>query len=290
MWICAFSLAARSTSRTAFSFVTNNFNYSSPSSVSLLFNERRRQQSSRNMSEKIEIEVDIRANLQDIITRVEASCKESGRSTDAVRLVAVSKTKPLSLIKKAYANGQKIFGENYAQELEEKAKEFGKSDIQWHFIGNLQSNKAAKLVKNVLPYGKLVLETLGSEKVANKLDNAMANFDGTVLDVFVQVNTSGEETKSGVSVDESITLCKHIVDNCKRLKLKGIMTIGAPGDDNCLDSLVTCRQLIAESLCINPIDIELSMGMSADFENAIAKGSTNIRVGSTIFGQRDYSK
>jgi len=237
-----------------------------------------------------EFGVDIAMNLKEVRQLIETSCKESGRSADAVRLVAVSKTKPLSLIKEAYTNGQRIFGENYAQELEGKAKEFGKSDIQWHFIGNLQSNKAAKLVKNVLPYGKLVLETLGSEKVANKLDNAMTNFDGTVLDVFVQVNTSGEESKNGVSVDECVTLCKHIVDNCRRLKLKGIMTIGAPGDDNCLDSLVTCRQLVAESLCINPIDIELSMGMSADFEKAIAKGSTNIRVGSTIFGQRDYSK
>lgn len=241
--------------------------------------------------------VDIPGNLKEVKDRVEASCKEAGRSVDDVRLVAVSKTKPLSFIKEAYANGQRVFGENYAQELEEKAKEMGENyeqyenDIQWHFIGGLQSNKAAKLVKNVLPYGKLVVETVNSEKVANKLDNAMTNNfnDEQLLDIFVQVNTSGEESKSGVSIDESIELCKHVIQNCKRLNLKGIMTIGAPGDVDCLESLGKCRELVADALSLNPLDIELSMGMSGDFENAIAKGSTNVRVGSTIFGQRDYS-
>ena len=99
--------------------------------------------------------VDIARNLEEVRSRVEASCKDAGRSVDSVRLVAVSKTKPLSYIKEAYyESGQKVFGENYAQELEEKAKEMGddqnyKNDITWHFIGGLQSNKAAKLVKNV---------------------------------------------------------------------------------------------------------------------------------------------
>jgi len=245
--------------------------------------------------------VDISGNLKYVRDLVESSCNDAGRSVNSVRLVAVSKTKPLSYIKDAYyESGQKVFGENYAQELEEKAKEMGEdenyqNDIQWHFIGGLQSNKAAKLVKNVVPYGKLVVETVNSEKVANKLDNAMANnFPGNdgeelLLDVFVQVNTSGEESKSGVSVDESIDLCKHVVQNCKRLNLKGVMTIGAPGDVDCLESLGKCRELVADALSLDPSGIELSMGMSGDFETAIAKGSTNIRVGSTIFGQRDYA-
>ena len=248
--------------------------------------------------------INIAGNLDHVRSRVENSCNEAGRPVESVRLVAVSKTKPLSYIKEAYYNGgQKVFGENYAQELEDKAQEMGadenyKNDIQWHFIGGLQSNKAAKLVKNVVPFGKLVVETVNSEKVANKLDNAMANnFPGDdgnddqalLLDVFVQVNTSGEESKSGVTVDESIELCKHVVQNCKRLNLKGIMTIGAPGDIGCLESLGKCRNVVAEALSLDPSDIELSMGMSGDYETAIAKGSTNVRVGSTIFGQRDYS-
>lgn len=248
--------------------------------------------------------VDIPRNLEEVRSRVESSCKDAGRSVDTVRLVAVSKTKPLSYIKEAYySSGQTIFGENYAQELEEKAKEMGsdenyKNDIQWHFIGGLQSNKAAKLVKNVVPFGKLVVETVNSEKVANKLDNAMANNfppagddEAAILrlDVFVQVNTSGEDSKSGVSIDEAIVLCKHVVENCSRLNLRGVMTIGAPGDVDCLENLGNCRDLVAEALSRDPGDVELSMGMSGDFETAIAKGSTNVRVGSTIFGQRDYS-
>ena len=175
------------------------------------------------------------------------------------------------------------------------ADENYKNAIQWHFIGGLQSNKAAKLVKNVVPYGKLVVETVNSEKVANKLDNAMTNNflgeddEALLLDVFVQINTSGEESKSGVSVDDSIGLCKHVIENCKRLNLKGVMTIGAPGDVDCLEGLGKCRDLVADALSRDPASIELSMGMSGDFETAIAKGSTNVRVGSTIFGQRDYS-
>mmetsp|Transcript_19947 Transcript_19947/g.55549 ORF Transcript_19947/g.55549 Transcript_19947/m.55549 type:complete len:310 (+) Transcript_19947:248-1177(+) len=246
----------------------------------------------------VEDGVDIEGNLEHVRGKVEAACGAAGRSVESVRLVAVSKTKPFSYIQEAYYKcGQKVFGENYAQELEDKAKEMGadenyQQDISWHFIGGLQSNKAAKLVKNVVPFGKLVVETVNSAKVANKLDNAMVtNFadDEALLDVFVQVNTSGEDSKSGVSVDEAVELCGHIVDNCKRLNLKGIMTIGAPGDVECLEKLGICREKVAEALSMQSADLELSMGMSGDYEIAIAKGSTNVRVGSTIFGQRDYS-
>ncbi|VEU40427.1 unnamed protein product [Pseudo-nitzschia multistriata] len=257
--------------------------------------------SSRMNSSSVAVEdgVDIEGNLRHVRGSIEAACESAGRPVDSVRLVAVSKTKPFSYIQEAYYKcGQKVFGENYAQELEEKAKEMGadenyQRDISWHFIGGLQSNKAAKLVKNVVPYGKLVVETVNSEKVANKLDNAMANNfpedDTPPLDVFVQVNTSGEASKSGVSVDESIDLSKHIAENCKRLNLKGVMTIGAPGDVDCLEQLGICREKVAEALSLETGDLELSMGMSGDYETAIAKGSTNVRVGSTIFGQRDYS-
>jgi len=248
-----------------------------------------------------DVNSNIAGNLEHVRSKVKSACETAGRPVESVRLVAVSKTKPLSYIKEAYYKcGQKAFGENYAQELEEKAREMGadqdyKGDIVWHFIGGLQSNKAAKLVKNVVPFGKLVVETVNSEKVANKLNNAMvANFGGDedmdvlLLDVFVQVNTSGEDTKSGLGVEESIELCKHIVENCERLKLKGVMTIGAPGDVDCLEQLGACRERVAEALG-NESELELSMGMSGDYETAIAKGSTNVRVGSTIFGERDYS-
>jgi pyridoxal phosphate enzyme (YggS family) len=137
--------------------------------------------------------------------------------------------------------------------------------------------------------GKLTVETVSNLKLAKKLDNAMSEFDGKRLAIFIQVNTSGEDTKSGVSPDEAVELCQQITQDCERLEIKGVMTIGAPGDMECLDCLVKCRGNVAQALGINVADLGLSMGMSDDFEVAIEKGSTNVRVGSTIFGARNYS-
>lgn len=233
--------------------------------------------------------VDVGAHLDEVRDTIAKACEASGRELASVRLVAVSKTKPLELVQQAYESGQRVFGENYAQELVEKAGAIGKDDVQWHFIGGLQSNKANMLVKGVVPYGKLVVETVGSLKVAKKLENAMSNFEGKTLEVFVQVNTSGEESKSGITPQEAIELCKQIRDECKQVVLKGVMTIGAPGDVDCLESLVACRNDVAAALELEASELEISMGMSGDYVTAIEKGSTNVRVGSTIFGARDYS-
>lgn len=233
-------------------------------------------------------EIDVGAHLEEVRQKIVQACESAGRDESEVRLVAVSKTKPLELVKQAYENGQRIFGENYAQELVEKAGEIGEGDVQWHFIGGLQSNKANMLVKGVVPYGKLVVETVSSLKLARKLDNAMSDFEGK-LGIFVQVNTSDEDSKNGVSPDEAVELCQQITKECERLHLQGVMTIGAPGDAGCLDSLVECRDKVAKALDMSPKDLEVSMGMSGDYETAIQKGSTNVRVGSTIFGARDYS-
>lgn len=238
------------------------------------------------MSEQLE--VDVAFNLAEVKEQVTKACEDAGRDPSTVRLVAVSKTKPLQLLKDAYASGQRIFGENYAQELVEKAKDMGEDDIEWHFIGGLQSNKAAMLVKSVVPYGKLTVETVSSMKLANKLNNAMSEFEGK-LGIFVQVNTSSEESKSGATPEEVVELCQQITKECDRIELKGLMTIGAPGDTECLDCLADCRAKVAEALGVEASDLGLSMGMSNDFQVAIQKGSTNVRVGSTIFGARDYS-
>ena len=235
-----------------------------------------------------QLEVNVGANLEEVRSRIVECCNDAGRDVTEVQLVAVSKTKPLELVKQAYESGQRVFGENYAQELVEKAGSIGENDIIWHFIGSLQSNKANMLVKGVVPYGKLVVETVSSLKMAKKLDNAMSNFEGK-LDIFVQVNTSGEESKSGVTPEEAVELCQQITKECERVELKGVMTIGAPGDTGCLDLLATCRDEVASALDISPKELGLSMGMSNDYDVAIAKGSTNVRVGSTIFGARDYS-
>mmetsp|Transcript_24347 Transcript_24347/g.39790 ORF Transcript_24347/g.39790 Transcript_24347/m.39790 type:complete len:297 (+) Transcript_24347:26-916(+) len=245
--------------------------------------------SSLNMSEQ-QTEVDVGANLQEVIDRIQVACKDNGHAMEDVRLVAVSKTKPLALLKQAYASGQRVFGESYAQELVEKAKEMDEDNVQWHFIGGLQSNKANMLVKGVVPFGKLVIETVATAKVANKLNDAMADFEEKKLAVMVQVNTSGEEAKSGVTPDEAIQLCQHIITDCPRLDLMGLMTIGAIGDISNFETLSKCRDSVAEALGMDPKSLELSMGMSGDFEEAIKYGATNVRVGSTIFGERDYSK
>ena len=206
-------------------------------------------------------------------------------ATAPVRLVAVSKTKPLELLQQAYDAGCRVFGENYVQELVEKAPAMP-DDVQWHFIGALQSNKANKLV-SACPPERLTVETVSSTKLANKLHSAVDGIPGQRLKVMVQVNTSGEDSKSGVEPGkECVELCRHIVTECPHLQLTGLMTIGAPGDLSCFQVLQDCRTAVQEALDL--VDLELSMGMSGDYLEAIAAGATNVRVGSTIFGARQY--
>lgn len=237
--------------------------------------------------------VDVAGNLQYVKDKITKTCEESGRSVDDVRLVAVSKTKPLELLQQAYDASHRIFGENYAQELVEKAAQMPK-DVEWHFIGSLQSNKANMLVKGVVPASaKLTVETVSSLKLANKLNNAMESLDeedcpkDRKLHIFIQVNTSGEDSKSGIEPAEAVSLCKEVSEQCDRLEIQGLMTIGAPGDLGCFDTLVACRDKVCAELGMDRL--EVSMGMSGDFEAAIERGATNVRVGSTIFGARDYS-
>lgn len=231
-------------------------------------------------------EVNVAENLASVRARMEGTA----------RLVAVSKTKPNSMVLEAYNAGQRYFGENYVQELCGKAGELP-DDIQWHFIGPLQSNKAAALVKTVGLHQLACVESVASLKLAKKLDKAAAtendnnDDDGTKklrLSVYLQVNTSGEASKSGITPGpDLLSLAQDVTEQCPNLQLRGLMTIGSPGDLGCFDTLVRCRSELAESMGLD--DLELSMGMSGDFEEAIQKGATSVRVGSTIFGARDYS-
>ena len=253
-----------------------------------------------NNNNNIMSSVDIPANLKYVRERIQLATADH---TTTVRLVAVSKTKPNELLMECYQHGQRIFGENYVQELVEKASSMPK-DITWHFIGPLQSNKAKLLVTSIIPHAAgLVVETVATIKLAKKLQSAMeecitstttpsthdttTTTTTTTLKVFVQVNTSGELSKSGIEPDEMVELCRSIIDECPLLTLVGLMTIGAPGDLNCFNILAKCRDDTLEALGLN--SLELSMGMSDDFPEAIAHGATNVRVGSTIFGARDYT-
>jgi pyridoxal phosphate enzyme (YggS family) len=232
-------------------------------------------------------EVDVGANFHQVQDRVTAAAAGT-----TVRLVAISKTKPLELLQQVYDNGGRCFGENHVQELVTKVPAMP-LDCQWHFIGALQSNKANRLVQAMNgSIDRLTVETVSSTKLATKLNTAVNNSSETTADqrlsVFVQVNMSEESSKSGVSADGTTELCRHILEQCPRLELRGLMTIGAAGDVTCFTTLVDCQSKVLQDTGIE--SLELSMGMSGDFEEAIHAGATNVRVGSTIFGQRDYSK
>ncbi len=206
------------------------------------------------------------------------------------RVVAVSKTKPATAIAALHEVGQRHFGENYVQELLEKVTSCP-PDVAWHFIGQLQSNKAKALVLGTPSLW--AVESVDSEKLANILEKAVKESKREPLRVFVQVNTSGETQKGGVEPGAAAALAAHIVEKCPNLKLAGLMTIGK------LDEMaaVFFERLLAERTAVEAalvnvagtpptLPLELSMGMSGDFEMAMEHGSTNIRLGSSIFGAR----
>lgn len=225
--------------------------------------------------------------LQEVTARLAAAAARAGRDRQP-RLVAVSKTKPAEAVQEAYDAGHRVFGENYVQELLEKAPQLP-SDCGWHFIGHLQSNKVKALLEGVP--NLTMLETVDSEKLASKLDSTVAALGRDPLPVLVQVNTSGEESKYGVEPKDCVALARHIHESCKHLRLAGLMTIGMPDYSSRPENfqcLSDCRKAVAEALGLPEAELELSMGMSGDFEQAVEMGSTNVRVGSTIFGARVY--
>ncbi|CAO3631978.1 unnamed protein product [Cunninghamella blakesleeana] len=225
--------------------------------------------------------LEITQNIEDV-----RAAMKTVKHKENARLVAVSKYKPAEDLMYAYETGQRHFGENYVQELIEKSTTLP-TDIQWHFIGHLQSNKC----KTVAAIPNLfAVETVDSIKKADTLNKACISCERKdPLRVFVQINTSNEEAKSGIEPTKSAEVCKHIKNNCSHLQLHGLMTIGMFGRDPSetnpdFECLVDCKKQVESEL--KDIDLELSMGMSGDYLQALEAGSTNIRVGTTIFGAR----
>ncbi|KAL2259069.1 hypothetical protein VTK26DRAFT_7387 [Humicola hyalothermophila] len=234
------------------------------------------------------------SQIQGVNERIIAAAK--GR---AVRLVAVSKLKPVNDILALHEPPvrQLHFGENYAQELREKAELLPKT-IQWHFIGGLQSGRCKDLAKIPNLWCVSSIDSLKKAQLLDKYrgEKIKAEPETPKLNVHVQVNTSGEESKSGCKPgEEVVSLCRAIVNECPNLHLLGLMTIGAiarsvatttetENEDFAL--LREQRDLVARELGLDKEGLELSMGMSEDFEGAIVMGSNEVRVGSTIFGQR----
>ncbi|PSR85316.1 Proline synthase co-transcribed bacterial protein [Actinidia chinensis var. chinensis] len=227
--------------------------------------------------------------LRAVLQRVRHAAEISGRKANDVRVVAVSKTKPVSLIRQVYDAGHRCFGENYVQEIIDKAPQLPE-DIEWHFVGHLQSNKVKSLLAAVPNLA--MVEGIDNEKVANTLDRVVSTIRRKPLKVLVQVNTSGEESKSGVDPSDCVELAKHVKMGCSNLEFSGLMTIGMPDYSSTPENFRTlsnCRIEVCKALEMAENQCELSMGMSGDFELAIEMGSTNVRVGSTIFGPREYA-
>jgi pyridoxal phosphate enzyme (YggS family) len=226
---------------------------------------------------------DVQANLRAVRARIDAA-----RLAVAPSLVAVSKTKPVELLAAAYAEGQRDFGENYVQEVTTKGP-LMPPDTRWHFIGHLQTNKVRELVS--VPSLHTV-HTVDSLKLAHELQKRVkALRPDRPLNVFVQVNTSAEASKSGVALGEAAALCVAVRESCPSLTLRGLMCIGkyssAEGRaDEDFATLASCRGACATALGVEVGSLALSMGMSHDFEAAIRAGATHVRVGSTIFGAR----
>ncbi|XP_065919642.1 pyridoxal phosphate homeostasis protein-like [Dysidea avara] len=228
--------------------------------------------------------------LRSVNRAIEKGARNSGRRVPP-RLVAVSKKQPVEKIYAAYQGGLRHFGENYVQELSSKAwdLQFGDYDeIKWHFIGHLQSNK----IKQLLSVNQLwMVESVDSIKLADLLNKHWGLDDrDEKLNVMVQVNTSREEGKSGCSPEKCLEVAQFISEDCESLNLSGVMTIGKFGHDYSLGpnpdflTLINCRKALHKSLTKK---MELSMGMSDDFVEAISYGSTNVRVGTAIFGPRE---
>ncbi|XP_065919292.1 pyridoxal phosphate homeostasis protein-like [Dysidea avara] len=221
---------------------------------------------------------------------IEKTTQNSGRTVPP-RLVAVSKRQPVQKVQAAYAEGLRHFGENYVQELRAKARNLqlgNYNDIKWHFIGHLQCNKIKALIR---VSGLWMVESVDSIKLAHLLNKHWGLDDrDEKLNVMVQVNTNREEGKSGCSPEKCLEVAQFISEDCESLNLSGVMTIGKFGHDYSLGpnpdflTLINCRQVLHNSLAKK---MELSMGMSDDFIEAISYGSTNVRVGTAIFGPRE---
>ncbi|XP_015899333.3 uncharacterized protein LOC107432660 isoform X2 [Ziziphus jujuba] len=228
--------------------------------------------------------------LRSVLLRARQAAERSGRDPGRVKVVAVSKTKPVSLIRQVYDAGHRRFGENYVQEIVNKAPQLPE-DVEWHFVGHLQSNKVKSLLAGVPNLA--MVEGVDNEKIANHLDRAVSSLGRNPLKVLVQVNTSGEASKSGIDPSGCLQLAKHVQLHCPNLVFSGLMTIGMPDYTSTpknFKTLSDCRTEVCKALALQEEQYELSMGMSGDFEQAIEMGSTSVRVGSTIFGPRDYSK
>jgi hypothetical protein len=228
------------------------------------------------------MKTDLAHNLREVHGRIAVACAEAGREANEITVIAVTKGHPASVVQTAVSAGFRDIGENRIQEAEEKIRQLGPI-ARWHMIGHLQTNKAKRAVELFD-----VIQSVDSLRLAQEIDRRAGEIERCV-ECYIEVNSSGETQKSGVDPAEAINLIKAILP-LHYIKLTGLMTVGplTENEDAIRKAFVLCRglfqkgrEIVGHQFC------NLSMGMSDDFELAIAEGSTMIRIGSAIFGTRD---
>jgi len=223
-------------------------------------------------------------NLASLREEIRQACAGAGRNPGDVRLIAVSKTKPASLVREAVEAGQLDIGESYVQEFVEKhdSEELSRLGVRWHFIGHLQTNKVRHIVDKVC-----MVHSIDSLRSAEELSKRATRANLTV-DYLLEVNTSGEATKFGISPEELLLSAPSFFP-LPGIRLRGLMTIAAPDRERARQEFRTLAKLLDELRKTAPepdLLTELSMGMSQDFDVAIEEGATMIRIGTAIFGSR----
>ena len=229
----------------------------------------------------------LKENLANVEKNIEQACKNAGRSRDEVTLIAVSKTKPVEMLQEIYDENIRDFGENKVQELCSKM-ELLPSDIRWHMIGHLQRNKVKYIVGKVE-----LIHSVDTYRLAEEI-NIQAKKQNVIVPILVEVNIAHEESKFGISAEDAILLVEEI-SKLENIRIKGLMTI-APYVENPEDNRLYFRKIKQLSVDITNKNIDnvfmeiLSMGMTGDYMVAIEEGATMVRVGTGIFGERNYKQ
>lgn len=224
-------------------------------------------------------------NIKEVRKNIEDACKRSGRNVNEVTLIDVSKTKPIEMLQEAYDAKERDFGENKVQELCDKYEVMPK-DIKWHMIGHLQRNKVKYIVDKVA-----LIHSVDSYRLAEQID-VEAKKKNVIVNILIEVNVAQEESKFGLMTDEVIELVQQI-SKLTSLRIKGLMTV-APYTENAEENRPYFKKMSQLCVDINAKNIDnvsmdvLSMGMTGDYVIAIEEGATMVRVGTGIFGQRNY--
>ena len=229
----------------------------------------------------------LKENLANVEKNIEQACKNAGRSRDEVTLIAVSKTKPVEMLQEIYDENIRDFGENKVQELCSKMEQLP-SDIRWHMIGHLQRNKVKYIVGKVE-----LIHSVDTYRLAEEI-NIQAKKQNVIVPILVEVNIAHEESKFGISAEDAILLVEEI-SKLGNIRITGLMTI-APYVENPEDNRLYFRKIKQLSVDITNKNIDnvfmeiLSMGMTGDYMVAIEEGATMVRVGTGIFGERNYKQ